>query len=76
MPLQDKDVKEILEKYKTKLKKSLKYEEDIDPDFSKEYNIFREQYLSKRLSLYEKLCNIFESVLRVRSESTRLNSSH
>ncbi|HLC73046.1 MAG TPA: hypothetical protein VJH20_00245 [Candidatus Nanoarchaeia archaeon] len=66
MPLQDKDIKEILEKYKTKLKKSLKYEEDVDPDFSKEYNIFREQYLSKGLSLYEKLCNIFESVLRVR----------
>lgn len=67
MSLKDKDVKEILDKYKSKIKKSGKYEDlDINPDFSTEYNIFREHYLSKKLSIYEKLCNQFESIIRVR----------
>src|SRR3989344_580134 len=67
MSFKDNEVKDILDKYKNKIKKSDKFEElDINPDFSTEYTIFREHYISKKLSIYEKLCNKFESVIRVR----------
>src|SRR3989338_7474685 len=71
MSIPEKDVKEILDRYKAKIKKTIKSDDfDLDPDFSKEYNVFRKHYLSKKLSLYEKLCNTFESIIRVRPKES------
>jgi len=71
MSIQEKDVKEILDRYKAKIRKTIKSDDfDLDPDFSKEYNVFRKHYLSKKLSLYEKLCNTFESIIRVRPKES------
>ncbi len=66
----DKDTEEILKKYRRKLDgkvgKSAVSEYEIDPNFSREYDIFRKEALSKRLTLYESLCNIFEKILKVK----------
>src|SRR3989344_1363706 len=66
----DKDTEDILKKYRRKLDgkvgKSAISEYEIDPNFSKEYDIFRKEALSKRLTLYESLCNIFERILKVK----------
>ncbi len=66
----DKDTADILKKYRRKLDgkvgKSAISEYEIDPNFSREYDIFRKEALSKRLTLYESLCNIFEKILKVK----------
>jgi hypothetical protein len=66
MPGQE-DIKDVLQRYKEKLKEQL----DISPEaisrptWSREYKQFKKEYISRRLSLYEKLCNISEKLLKV-----------
>lgn len=69
MPIEDKEIEEILSKYRKKLDRRINSEDieryEPDSDFSKEYLKFREEAMSKRISIYEKLCKFSSSVLRV-----------
>ena len=66
-----KDVDDILKKYKGKFKSA----EDLsvavsnfeeNPDFSREYVLFKRELLGKRVGLYEGLCNSFGKILQVK----------
>ncbi len=69
----DGDVREILERYKGKLEDgSLDFESSSIGSrgsgvMSREYDIFRREMLEKRVSNYEKWCNVAERILRVRA---------
>ncbi len=67
----DKDVERILSKYKSKLDSdSSMIEEEFQnynpKGFSREYRVFREETLTKRVSGYEKICNFIEKIIAVR----------
>ena len=70
MPISDKEIEDILNKYKTKLDKDVGGKEVEEytpsPNFSKEYTSFRKEALGKELSTYEKLCNFSETVLKAK----------
>ncbi len=66
--ISSEEVQKILEKYEERLGKQIELE-DIEhfPDdkFSREYNIFREEALGKKVTIYEKLCNFSENLIRI-----------
>src|SRR3989344_4276448 len=65
------DVEEIINKYKEKLKGKIKTEEILgfnprpSRGLSHEYMMFREDALSRSLSLYENLCNFSERIIKI-----------
>ena len=67
MPAPEEEVQVLLQKYKSKLKDQL----DVSPEtitkttWSREYKQFKKEYIPRRLSIYEKLCNISEKLLKV-----------
>ncbi|MCD4759980.1 hypothetical protein K8R33_03760 [archaeon] len=69
MPISNKEIQDILNKYKAKLDKRVTLDEveeyQPDPEFSKEYSKFREEALGKGFTRYEKLCNFSESIVKV-----------
>ncbi|MBS3172249.1 hypothetical protein J4438_01545 [Candidatus Woesearchaeota archaeon] len=69
MPISNKEISEILDKYKKKLDKNLtaKDMQEYRPssNFSREYSKFRDEALGKNLSLYEKLCKFSDSVVKI-----------
>ncbi|MEK6835757.1 MAG: hypothetical protein AABX55_01925, partial [Nanoarchaeota archaeon] len=63
----DKDIKRILEKYQAKIQENVDTIEEYNPKiFSREYLIFREEALSRALTIYERLCNFFEKIIKIR----------
>jgi hypothetical protein len=67
MPPQPK-IDELLNKYKKRLGKELNLRPEAQigqPVFSREYQQFKKEYLAKRLSWYEKACNLSEKILRL-----------
>ena len=78
-----KDVDDILKKYKGKLKTAREVDKavkefDENPDFSREYNVFKREVLGRRTSFYEGLCNSFGKILQVRpneKETKELNDA-
>ncbi|MFT4309606.1 MAG: hypothetical protein ACMXYL_03910 [Candidatus Woesearchaeota archaeon] len=51
------DIDQIIEKYKSELKSSLEKNPVTDKRvFSKEYRVFKKQYLPKSMTFYEKMC--------------------
>jgi len=76
MTISNKEIDDILNKYKAKLDKDTggNAVEEYKPssDFSKEYKSFRKEALGKELSTYEKLCNFSEGLLKAKpSEKDR-----
>jgi hypothetical protein len=76
MPISNKEIDDILNKYKAKLDKDSGGNaiEEYNPsaDFSKEYGTFRKEALGKERSTYEKLCNFSEGILKAKpSEKDR-----
>jgi len=67
---EDQDLKEILSKYKEKLNQELNIpiEKTTKEITSREYSDFKKEYLPKELSLYEKLCNLSEKILKVKPD--------
>ncbi|MBU1204955.1 MAG: hypothetical protein KKA61_00365 [Nanoarchaeota archaeon] len=67
---EDKDLREILSKYREKLNEELNtpIEETRKEITSREYSDFKKEYLPKELSLYEKLCNLSEKILRMKPD--------
>ena len=64
------EVKKILDKYEAKLGERVNLDdiEHFEGDsFSREYKIFRNESLSKKVGIYEKLCNISERILKVKA---------
>ena len=64
----DDDIKKILDKYQSKIKKNIDTVEDYEPDenFSREYKIFREEALNYGLNNYEKICNNIGDKISIR----------
>ena len=72
MAVKDPEVKEILERYKARLQKNISVSPSSEQvssykarGFSREYELFRKEALSKTLSSYENLCNNFEKILKI-----------
>ena len=68
----EKEVEDILRKYRSKLSEHIDIEsvgdvtsEDIK-DFSQQYSKFREEWLSKKTTTYEDLCNTADSLLSLK----------
>ena len=62
----------LLEKYKKKVEEELGVTAERPQKItSREYNQFRAEFLPKHLSLYEKLCNISEKVLKVKPDKKK-----
>jgi len=67
MPDDKSQINELLQKYKQRLGKELNIEPEdvIKPQFSREYKQFKKEYLPKRLSFYEKACNLSGKILKL-----------
>lgn len=67
------EVQALLQKYKQRLTEQLKIpaEKLGKPVFSREYKQFKKEYLPKRLSLYEKACNLSERILRIKPDKKK-----
>ena len=85
MVSKDPEIENILNKYKQKLDSKVNNPSRPDTDsyaperdFSKEYVLFRKEFLGNSTSLYEKLCNSSEKILKVdpdKKEAAKLNKS-
>ncbi len=65
---EEEDVRKILNKYSKKIEGYIEsYDQSLTSDeaFSKEYIIFREEARTKALSIYEKLCNSSEKIIKI-----------
>lgn len=64
----DAQIQQIMSKYKQKLKDQLEVPVEKVPEvvFSREYRQFKEEYMPKNFSIYEKFCNISENILKVK----------
>lgn len=71
------DKKEFVSKYRQKLKQELG--ESIDSlhlskqTFSREYKLFKKEYLPKRLNLYERICNLSEKLFKIPPSKKKLS---
>ena len=60
----DKEIKDILSKYQSKLNENVKLIEEYNPEsYTIDYRIFRDEALSRTLTSYEAFCNFFEKIL-------------
>ena len=72
------DVKDILEKYRSKIEEYVdvetegQIESESTKAFSSEYIKFREEILSKNISNYEKWCNISETIVKLKPSDKNL----
>jgi len=67
---------EVILKYKEKLKEEFEKKQRLDKEgyselVSKEYALFKKQYLPTHYTLYEKLCNISEKIIKVAPDSKK-----
>ncbi|MBW2974566.1 hypothetical protein KY366_02510 [Candidatus Woesearchaeota archaeon] len=72
----NKDIKQLVERYKQKLEEelggSVKEPQGQDERIvTREYMEFKEEYLPGHLTFYEKLCNLSESLVRIKAEKKR-----
>lgn len=64
---EDQEYRELLEKYKERIKEELGQEVKVAPKLvSREYQQFKEEIYPKRYSLYEKACNFSERLLKLK----------
>ncbi len=74
----EKEVKDILEKYRSKLGEHVDIESEgqvsaeSDKAFSQEYTTFRKEVLSSQLSKYERWCNSAENILKLKPQDKLL----
>lgn len=62
---------ELLNKYKRRLEKQLGVSSDPQPVESREYQQFKQENLPNSLSVYERLCNQAEKILKVKPDPKR-----
>ncbi len=65
----------LMEIYKRHLEKELgaKFEKSAPQPTTREYQEFKAEFLPKHMSLYEKLCNLSEKILRIKPGQQRAN---
>lgn len=71
------EVDDIMDKYKAKLQQNLEAPRiqesaDVKPVTTQEYQSFKEQYMPKHLSIYEKVCNISEKIMKVTPDRQKI----
>ena len=74
MPIPEEEIKELISKYKGKLEAgtvSPGQAVNARPITSVEYKEFKETYMPKHMSFYEKLCNISEKILKLKPDEKR-----
>jgi hypothetical protein len=63
----DKEYQQILEKYKKRIKEEFGQEVKVTPEVvSREYQQFKSEIYPKTYTLYEKLCNLSETILKLK----------
>ncbi|MBI2541468.1 hypothetical protein HYV80_02055 [Candidatus Woesearchaeota archaeon] len=64
-------LKSLMELYKTQLEKELgaKVEEYPSKPTTKEYREFKEEFLPRQMTIYEKLCNLSEKLLKIKPDA-------
>ena len=64
---------DLMEIYKREIEKQLgaKLEEQPSKPITKEYQEFKAEFLPKHMSLYEKLCNLSEKILKIKPEQKK-----
>jgi hypothetical protein len=70
----DKEVEQILAKYKKRLDAELgneDYVEEPEKITSREYEQFKEDIIPARFTLYEKLCNASEKILKIKPDKKK-----
>ncbi len=65
MALSNNDFEELLEKYKRKLQDEFEHPtEEVKPIKSAEYSDFKKSFMPAEFTIYEKLCNFCEKILK------------
>ncbi|MCX6707168.1 MAG: hypothetical protein NT001_03430, partial [Candidatus Woesearchaeota archaeon] len=74
-----KEIDDVMQKYKERMEKELsgshsafRASADKEPGASKDYEDFRKENISPRLTLYEKCCNISENLLKISPDKKKL----
>ena len=65
----DDETKKILDEYSKRLDKNSNISfKDVQTDevFSREYEIFRNEMLGKKTTIYENLCNFSERIVKIK----------
>ena len=74
MPKEKKEVDDLYKKYSDKLKKELGQSigaTGAGPISSREYMQFKEEYVQKPLTFYEKACNLSEKLLKIKPDKNK-----
>ena len=59
-------MQDLIQSYKEKIGKELGERTYQEKTVSKEYQEFREEFMPRHLTLYEKLCNLSEKILKIK----------
>ena len=68
----DQELKKILSRYKRKIEQHVDEDDAAPTEFSKEYEEFRREALSKAESSYEKWCAVAEGLIRFKPNSKEI----
>ncbi|MBI2670977.1 hypothetical protein HYX18_03305 [Candidatus Woesearchaeota archaeon] len=76
MTINDQEIQEILNKYRDQLRSKVG-KVDVasytpNRDFSREYLIFRKELLGNKITLYEKLCNFSEKIIKINPDKKEI----
>ncbi len=66
---ESKDIQEIVQQYRNEIEKQLGTQIFTPKTTSREYQEFRRQFLPRHLTIYEKLCNFSEKILKIENKS-------
>ena len=71
--IDEEELKEIVSKYKEKLKGSMQFSKELPVKFkfSKEYQIFKKEVMPAHFSFYENACNYFEKIIKFRLDKKK-----
>ncbi len=71
--LKKEDYRDLLQKYKARLEKELDAKPDYAPEkiTTKNYKDFRQEFISKKLTTYEQLCDLSQKILNVKPDAKK-----
>jgi len=72
-PQKKAEIESLMQRYKQKIGEELNLspEPTIKKTYSREYKQFKKEYISKRLSLYEKACNFSGNILKLKPDKKK-----
>ena len=71
MPSERERMKSMVDFYKRQIEKELGARTFHSQVKSKEYQHFKEAYMPRHLTLYEKLCNLSEKILKIKPDKKK-----